>query len=192
MRAPVVAVVSLAALAAVAARPQDPQRDAPLLRTAQQLAAIGPEHLRLQRLVGTWDVTWTTTSKGAGQREDRGQMVGTTMLGGRHIALRFTMQLGGAPFEAMQLLGFDTLRQQYTSSWRDDLSTWAVDCVGPPRSDAPDQLALAGTLFDARDPTGRPFRLALDLRDTKQVVAELNDTLDGREHLVQTQRWTKR
>ena len=119
-------------------------------------------------------------------------MVGTAMLGGRYVALRFTMELAGAPFEAMQLLGFDTLRQQYTSSWRDDLSTWAVDASGPLRAEALDQLALAGTLVDARDPTGRPFRMALDLRSAQQVVVELHDTLDGRDHLVQTQRWTKR
>ena len=47
-------------------------------------------------------------------------------------------------------------------------------------------------LSDVHDPTGRAFRLRLDLRQEGVVLVELQDTLDGRDHVLQRQRWTRR
>ena len=170
---------------------QDPAPGPATLRTAQQLAVPTAEHARLQRLVGEWNVA----VQPAAGREERGRMHAAAILGGRHVVLNFAFELQGAKVEAVQILGFDTLRQVYTSSWRDDLSTWSVEAAGAARPDNPEQLRLPGTVCDARDPTGRPFRLEFDLpavAAAREVVVRLYDTVDGKDVLMQTQRWSPR
>jgi len=185
-------VLSFAGLAAFATAPQDPQRDGPLLQKAKELAATGPEHALLAQLAGDWDVVFTTHATGSEAKEERGRASGSLLLGGRYVQVQFRMQAGQVPVQAIQLFGFDTLRQLFTSSWRDDLSTWPVECSGPrPAVDGePGALELQGTLCDVRDPTGRPFRMRLQV-EAATVTVELRDTLDGREHVVQRQRWTR-
>lgn len=183
---------AFAVLVAAGAAPQEPGRDPAQLRRAQQVAAVGPEHQRLARLVGDWDVAWTNEGRDGHARDARGTAAGKLVLGGRYVQIDSTLQVQGATLHTMQLFGFDALHQQYTSSWRDDLSTWAVDCAGPPPKEQPDLLELSGMLRDVHDPTGRAFRLRLDLRQEGVVLVELQDTLDGRDHVLQRQRWTRR
>jgi hypothetical protein len=182
-------VIAAAVLAPVV---QDPRPDPAVLHKAKLLSATTEHHTRLQQLLGEWNVVVRTTLPGVEAREDRGTLVAASILGGRHLVLSFTLELQGAKFEAVQILGFDTLRQVYTASWRDSLSTWAVDCSGAPSSETPAVLSLSGTLADARDPTGRPFRLVLDLGKDKAVTARTFETIDGKEVEVQSQQWTKR
>jgi hypothetical protein len=192
--APWIAAVlgSFVVAVALGAPPQEPGRDPAQLRRAQQVAAVGPEHQRLAKLVGDWDVAWTNEGRDGQARDARGTATGKLVLGGRYVQLDCKLQVQGTWLHGMQLFGFDALRQQYTSSWRDDLSTWAVDCAGPPPKEQPDLLELSGMLSDVHDPIGRAFRLRLDLRQDGVVLVELQDTLEGRDHVLQRQRWTRR
>lgn len=187
-------VVPLLCLAALP--PQDPVEHARMLQQAQQLARTYEPHQRLQQLAGAWDVAVRTTVPGQPEVAGRGTVAGKAMLGGRYVVLNFQLDVLGAPLEAVQILGFDNLRQSYTSSWRDDLSTWSVECTGGAEPKEPTKLRLAGQLADARDPAGRPFRLELDLPGLDQakgaVQVRLFDTIAGREVLVQRQDWTRR
>jgi hypothetical protein len=176
--------------------PQDPVAHAQMLQQAQQLARTYEPHQRLQQLAGAWDVAVRTTVPGQPEVAGRGSLAGKSMLGGRYVVLNFQLDVQGAPLEAVQILGFDNLRQSYTSSWRDDLSTWSVECAGGAEPKEPTKLRLAGQLADAHDPAGRPFRLELDLPALDQpkgaVQVRLYDTIGGREVLVQRQDWTRR
>ena len=171
---------------------QDPLREPGMLRSAQQLAVTTAQHQVLQQLVGEWDVVSTTFPPGGAAQEARGRSVGKLILGGRYVVLNHSLVVGGSKVEAVQLLGFDTLRGHYTSSWRDDVSTWAVECSGAAVDGQPLQWLLRGTLADARTPAGRAFRCTFDLRDTKVVKVELFDAHEGVEVRVQSQTWTAR
>lgn len=171
---------------------QDPAPRPSVLQRAAELARPAEAHQRLQRLLGRWQVVSTTTiGADAEPRVERGTIEGTSMLGGRYVMLKYALQVEGGGLEAMQLLGFHTLHQLYTSSWRDDHSTWSIECDGPPDAAAPDRLVLHGTLVDVQDPEGRPFRLELDLGD-ERVEVRLFDTVGGALVLRQTQQWTRR
>lgn len=193
MRIPVLAVVLAAALLA---RPdvQDPAVSPEDLRLARRLAEPGEPHRLLARLAGAWDITVHATPPGAKQRTERGTVVGRAILGGRYVVLNYRFVHRGQPLEGVQILGYDTLRRQFTSSWRDDHSTWAVECAGSAAPEMPERIQLRGELRDARDPGGRPFRLALTLPPDggDKVAASLHDTLDGEEFLLQSQEWTRR
>lgn len=185
-----VAIV-FAALPWLVAVPQDPAPDPAMLLRAQQLAATAPQHQRLARLVGDWDVGVVTTPPGGPEHRDRGRASVRPILGGRYVVANLTLPVPGGRLEAVQILGFDTLRQLYTASWRDDASTWSVEASGSPQPAAPEVLLLRGTVADARDPTGRPFRLRLDLGAADRIVVELHDAVAGQEVLVQTQHWQR-
>ncbi|MCA8952333.1 MAG: DUF1579 family protein [Planctomycetes bacterium] len=191
---PSAALVVLSALLAVRSGTQDPHVAPETLNAAQRLSRTVPEHERLARLEGAWDVTIRATPPGDEERTERGTVVGKAILGGRYVVLNFQLTFRGEPLEAVQILGYDTLLRQYTSSWRDDHSTWSVECAGPADTDAPERVQLRGTLRDAQNPDGRPFRLALTLpeADGGMVAVSLHDTLEGTEHLLQTQQWTRR
>ncbi|MBL8726824.1 MAG: DUF1579 family protein [Planctomycetes bacterium] len=170
---------------------QDPMPPPSALQRAAELARPAEPHQRLQRLLGSWQVTsTTTTAAGAEARVERGTIEGTSLLGGRYVMLHYRLQVEGGGLEAVQLLGFHTLHQLYTSSWRDDHSTWAIECNGPPDAAAPDRLVLHGTLVDVQDAEGHPFRLELDLGD-ERVEVRLFETVGGAPVLRQTQQWTR-
>jgi hypothetical protein len=180
------------AAAAVALAPQDPGPDPAMLQRSKQLSLPTEHHTRLQKLLGEWDVTVSTTLPGQPAREDRGRLVAASILGGRFMVLNFTLELQGAKVEAVQLLGFDTLRQLYTASWRDSLSTWPIDCAGAPVAATPDVIVMTGLLTDARDPEGRPFRLELDLTKDKAVTARTFETAGDTKIEVQVQHWVRK
>lgn len=173
--------------------PQDPLHP-DILKRAQQLARAGAEHARLARLAGTWDIVLHTSMPGEAERTDRGTVVGKAILGGRFVVLNYVIALPDKALEGVQILGFDNLSQQYTASWRDDHSTWAVECAGSPNREVPERIQLRGSLRDARDPNGRPFRFALTLpaADGDNVAVAIHDSQDGVEFLLQTQEWTRK
>lgn len=171
--------------------PQDPQPDAATLQRLAQWAQPAEPHALLQRLVGEWDVAVRAPAGGDAPIAG-GRMTGAEQLGGRYVQLQFALTVAKQEFQAVQTLGFDRSRQQFTSSWRDSASTWATECAGAPRVDRPDLLALAGTLVDAADPAGRPFRLEVDLAFDQRVLVKLFESRGGVESLTQTQTWTRR
>jgi hypothetical protein len=185
-------LVVLAALGVAATVPQDPVPTPATLQRAHRLAQPDAHHARLQRLVGDWDVVLRTTLPGGDPREDRGTVKVAAVLGGRYVVANYALQVRGAKVEAVQILGFDTLRQLYTSSWRDDASTWAIDTAGPHDAERPDLLTLTGSMVDAQDPTGRPCRLVVDLRRADAVAMRSFDTIGGKEVDLQQQQWTPR
>lgn len=191
MRVRSLALLFLLFASSVPAR-QDPARQPELVQRAAELAQVTDAHRRLGKLVGSWDVTFRTTPAGSAEQEGRGVVDATSILGGRYVQLAHRFTLGGREVQAMQILGFDNLRQLYTSSWRDELATWSVECSGVPTPGAPDVLRLEGVLADARDPAGRPFRCELDLSAKDSVQVRWFETVNGVESLVQAQQWTRR
>lgn len=191
MRIPVLVV---AAVSALLLAPQNPVVRPDVLERARALAEPGEPHRMLARLAGSWDIVVRATLPGGEERTERGSVVGRVILGGRYVVLNYKLVLRGNAIEGVQILGFDNLHREYTSSWRDDHSTWSVECRGRAESGVPERIQMRGVLSDARDPTGRPFRLALTLPPASgdKVAASLHDTMDGVEFLLQTQEWTRR
>ena len=164
------------------------------------------EHERLAKLAGKWQVTLrtrlpdggkpaaglppTAAAAAAAMQEDRGTVVGSSMLGGRYVVLNYQLKLQGRAVEAVQILGFDTLQQAFTSTWRDSATTWSVDCLGGVSKDA-DVLTLTGQLRDAKTPDGRGFRLTLDLRKLDQVTVQIHEDRGMEEVLLQEQVWQR-
>ena len=169
------------------------------LRRAQALSQTTAEHERLGKLAGKWQVTLRTRlpvgvkserDGDAAMQEDRGTVVGQTIFGGRYVVLNYQLKLQGQAVEAIQIVGFDTLRQAFTSSWRDNATTWPVESLGGVGKD-PDVLTLTGSLRDAASPEGRGFRLTFDLRAKDQITVRIHEDRGLQEVLLQEQIWQR-
>ena len=193
-------MLGLGLAATVRPHPQDPKPvpRAPagdVLRRAQELSKTTAEHERLLSLSGKWDVVLRTSvddvgAPGGGVREDKGMVVGQSMLGGRFIALNLKAKVQGRAVEGLQILGFDTLRKAYTSSWRDNATTWSLDCLGGLGRD-PDLLKLTGSLRDASTPEGRSVSMTIDMRVKDQVTVRICEERGLDEVLMQEQVWKR-
>lgn len=191
--AAVAAALSLAAVRAPGLQDPKPNVRRPAagaLQRARELAKTAPEHDVLRRLAGSWKVSLRTTSPDGGVHEDQGVVVGKAMLGGRYLGLAFDLDVQGSEVEALQILGFDTLKGLYTASWRDTGTTWAIDCQGEPGEEA-GVMTMFGSMVDAATPNGRPFRLQIDARSRAQVEVKIWEGMVGKEVLLQEQRWVR-
>ena len=172
------------------AQDPEPAPDGEALRRAQALSRTTAEHDRLQKLVGEWRVTLRTFRADGKVQEVRGKVLGQAMLGGRYIVLNLKAKMQGRDVEAVQIVGFDTLRNAYTSSWRDNATTWPVSCHGGLGNDA-NVLTMTGMLHDAHTPNGRGFRLVIDLREKDQVTVKAFEDRGLGDTLMQEQIWER-
>jgi len=164
--------------------------DGETLRRAQELSRTDVHHDRIAKLAGQWKVTVRTPMAGGKFREDKGTVIGAPVLGGRYVALNYKLRILGRDIEALQMVGFDTLRSRYTSTWRDNQTTWSLECSGEPGKDA-DLLQLSGRLHDAESPDGKPVRVTYDLRSKGRVKVQIHTGTGKDEVLMQEQVWSK-
>lgn len=162
--------------------------DGEVLRRAQELSRTTVHHDRVKKLAGQWNVTVRTPMGGGKTREDKGTVFGAPVLGGRYVALNYKLRILGRDIDALQMVGFDTLRSQYTSTWRDNQTTWSVDCAGEPGKEA-DVLTLTGRLHDAESPDGKPMRMTIDLRTKDRVTVRIHTGRGKDAVLMQEQVW---
>lgn len=135
MRRELSTLVLLAAVAAPAAG-QGPANEEQRQKMQAMMAAMqpGPEHARLARLAGTFDVEITMWSDPGGDSMKAAAVAENRMiLGGRFLESRTT---GGQPpmqIESLSLLGFDRRHGKYTSIGLDTWGTYYVTAAGTMR-----------------------------------------------------------
>lgn len=84
----------------------------------------GPEHKRLEGLVGTFNAKVRVyLEPGKPPVESTGTMVRTMMFGGRYLREDFQGDIGGQKFQGMGLVGYDFILRKYMSVWLDSEST---------------------------------------------------------------------
>jgi len=177
-----IALVGAAVLATAAAlRPQDeaapaapPGMDPALMEKMASLATPGEPHRDLGKMAGRWeqelrmrmgpDMPWMDV-KSASEAKP--------LLGGRYIMETVRFEMMGMPVEGINILGFDNLKQEYTSMWADTMGTWWVTARG--RKDASGKIDMKGTMIDVAGE--RPFRMVIQSKGDDLVESEMYDTI---------------
>ncbi|MGE5925843.1 MAG: DUF1579 family protein [Gemmatimonadota bacterium] len=132
MRPPVLLLSLLAVLSAPAVA-QQPANAEQRRKMEAMMAAMqpGPEHARLARLAGTWDVELTMWSPGGGEPARADAVAENEMiLGGRFLQSRVK---GGQPpmqIESLTLTGFDRRHGRFTTVGFDTWGTYYVTAAG--------------------------------------------------------------
>lgn len=123
-----VAPVTRAAEAEKPAQMPDP---AVMEEMMAEYAKVGPEHKRLQRLVGKWNAKVTSYCPTADKPEvSEGTAEFKSVLGGRFVVEHFQTTLQGKPYEGLGVLGYDNAQKKYTGAWIDNMGTGIMHTKG--------------------------------------------------------------
>lgn len=124
-----------AVLAAAEPRPATGAKPALDPRIAEAMQT-GPEHQRLARLAGIWDVTCAMwMSPEAPVMESRGSATYRVILDGRFVQADFVGSFQGQRFTGLSLLGYDRAAQRHLSTWCDSMATNLVCLSGTSEDD---------------------------------------------------------
>lgn len=125
-------LLSVAALLGFAAvvSAEEPKKATPspeaMMKIMAQAATPGPEHKKLEPLVGSWNYTckfWMEPGKPA--MESKGTIERKWILGGRFIeeTVKGTNFDGKPGFEGRGMIGYDNAQKKYTMSWSCTMGT---------------------------------------------------------------------
>lgn len=107
-----------------AAMPGQECMDPEAMARMAAMGTPGPEHKRLEPLVGEWTCDCTCwMDPDAPPMESQGTQTCKWIMGGRYIKYHFQGNFMGEPFEGMGLMGYDNHEKHYTSVWVDNYST---------------------------------------------------------------------
>lgn len=85
--------------------------------SAQEFAKPGPEHERLKKMEGTWEVVMK-----AGGMESKGTATYKMELGGLWLVSNFECELAGMKFQGKGLDTYDPAKKVYRSVWVDSMA----------------------------------------------------------------------
>ena len=90
----------------------------------------GPEHEILKAQVGTWDATVESFLAPGGAPTSSTGVETDTLLGGMWLITDFKGEFMNTPFQGHGILGYDSSKKKYVSTWVDSMS------VGPSSGEA--------------------------------------------------------
>ena len=128
-------LITMLILSAAVAKAQEKLSEADKAKKAAEsyaLAGPGPEHQRLQALVGKWDQEITVWSKpGAKPMTLKGSCENKMILGGRFLVSESRGNMGAMSVESTHITGFDRRHKKYTVIGLDTFGTYYVTAAGP-------------------------------------------------------------
>lgn len=96
-----------------------------------EIAEPGPEHRRLQALIGNWTAeTKTWRRPDAPVEQGTGTMSNFWMLDGRFVGQEYKSRARRPKYQGLGALGYDGIRKVYTSVWLDTRSTLIHTATG--------------------------------------------------------------
>ena len=145
-------------------------------------ATPGPEHAKLSKLVGEWNLSLKyTMDPSQPMVEAKSTSVVTSLMDGRYFQEVSTGDMGGMPFSGMGITGYDNVTRKYVSTWMDNMGTGIMMSEGAANA-AGDVISWAG---DASDPmTGKKTRYRLVTRfvnDNQHVFEMYSKGPNGKE-----------
>lgn len=110
---------------------QTAQQDPATNPAAMELMQPGPEHTRLAKTVGTWDVSVTHWPKpGEPPHQTKGTSTFVSVYDGRYLREEFTGDFNGKPFSGTGTIGYDRAAKHYVTTWYDSMGTGIAYLTG--------------------------------------------------------------
>ena len=106
-------------------------QEAAMMEKAKQLGAPSQGHQMLEPFAGKWrhTVRWQMAPD-AKPEESTGTNENSWIMGGRFLKQEAKGQAMGEPFEGLGILGYDNIRQEYSSIWIDNMNTSMMTATG--------------------------------------------------------------
>lgn len=174
-----VALFSLAAAAALSAADKPkPKAPAPspaekaAMEAMAKAASPGPEHKKLEEMVGTWDTTMTSwMAPGGPPMVSKGTTTNRWILGGRYLEQKVASEYMGQPFSGLGYTGYDNVKKQYFGTWMDNFGTGVMTSTG--KMDSPSSWTFSGTYTDPMTGKDSRFEEKVKVVDKDHHVFEM-------------------
>ncbi len=142
----------------------------------------GPEHAVLKELVGTFDfVSKFKMTPEQPWQETKGTEINELILGGFWLSSRLTGDFLGMAFEGRTMLGYDTFKKKYVSTWVDNFGPWMLSTEGSYDAKAK-TMSLAGEGFEPMQNRMVRVRMVTEIKDADHHVFSYYTTApDGKE-----------
>ena len=143
-------------------------------------AALSDEHRKLAVFAGTWDAEidcgGCCASGGEAPPPSKGTLTTESALGGRVLLSRFKGDMGGMPFEGIELRGYDKEKKQHWTIWCDSMGTGFLKFLGDRGSDG--NVALKSDAYDCMGMTA-VMNTVTKVTDPDHVAFELTSQSAG-------------
>lgn len=156
------AIVSLSGAGAGEKKEQD-KKD---IKDFAEMGKPGPEHKILGTLTGSFSakVKFWMDPKGEPQ-QSTGTMNRTLIMGGRFLQENYQGMMGDQKFVGMGLVGYDTHKKKYVSTWIDNMGTGMMNSMGTYNAD---KKTFTYTSEDDDPYTG----VKMKMRDVLRIISE--------------------
>jgi len=108
---------------------EDPMAE--MMAKWKAMNAMGPEHKRFEKMVGTWDTEsrmWLFP--GSEATLSKGTAVFRLIFDGRYVEQKYKCSMGDEQFEGLGIEGYDNFKKKYVSVWMDNSSTGICMSLG--------------------------------------------------------------
>lgn len=165
------------------AAPQDADEQAAMAaawESAQRYLALGPQHEKLKRFLGTWDTELRFTMAGMKDMPpEKGSTTWRWLTDGRWLMSDGTGTMMGQPIEQHTLLGYDPLKQKFVAAMVNGHEPFLLASEGYLTRDD-DALILYGTMDEYL--TGehdKPVKYVWRFRSPDHITMEVHDLAIG-------------
>ncbi len=143
----------------------------------------GPFHQHLAQSEGNWDYQMKMFSEpGKAPDIENGTAKAEMILGGRYLQINHDGTAWGMPFQAIQIFGFDNVKQEFLAFWIDNMGTGFTFSSGKMDFEK-DYLEMSGSFVDAAQKKDVNFRSVLKSTDIDHFNIEMYVTKDGKESM---------
>ncbi|MCC6740206.1 MAG: DUF1579 domain-containing protein [Planctomycetia bacterium] len=142
----------------------------------------GPEHRRLAKLEGKWDVSckfWMGDPKTDGQPSQATSEF-KVILDGRYVQQDFNGTFMGAPYHGMGTMGYDRVSKKYTNYWMDNVSTTPMYLLGTTGDDGK-TVEYPGEMANPMGEGTVKYRTVMTHKSDDEFTYEMYATFDGKE-----------
>jgi hypothetical protein len=110
----------------------------------EDLTVPGKPHEVLAGTVGEWSLSIRVWSAPEGEpTETTGTATGRWILGERFVETTYQGEVMGRPFEALKIEGYEKAKEQYVSTWRDNLGNYTLIFEGACGDDCSKRTMIA-------------------------------------------------
>ncbi|MCC6672917.1 MAG: DUF1579 domain-containing protein [Planctomycetes bacterium] len=161
---------------------------------AQEMDAVavqaGPEHKKLEKMVGTWDGA-ITFYMGGQAMTSKAVETNTLVMNGLWLLSDFKGEFMGQPFHGHGIFGYDPVKKKHVSVWVDSMSSSFTTGEGEGSKDG---KTMVDTMV-GYDPSGKKsvMRNVTTIQDADHRTFEMyNIADDGKEALAMKIEYTRR
>jgi hypothetical protein len=176
---------------AKAAPATDAQHDA-MMAAMMKYATPSDEHKALNPLVGSWKTTMKAWMGPGEPQVSEGTCDRAWAMGGRYLIANYKGDFGGMPFEGMEVLAYDRMKQQYTGTWIDNMGTAISLSQGGKMDPTTKTLTLLSKTPDPMTGAELAIRNVTSIVDDNTHTFSMYATRDGKENKEMEITFTRR